>query len=64
MFYTEADRRAGLPLELLLKAREDGRVEHTGWRVRKDGTRFWGDVVITAIHDDRRAPHRLHEGDP
>ncbi len=52
MFYTEADRRAGLPLELLLKAREDGRVEHTGWRVRKDGTRFWGDVVITAIHDE------------
>ena len=52
MFYTEADRRAGLPLELLLKARQDGRVAHTGWRVRKDGTRFWGDVVITAIHDE------------
>ncbi|MET0999502.1 MAG: PAS domain-containing sensor histidine kinase [Marmoricola sp.] len=51
MFYTEDDRRAGLPLELLLKAREDGRVEHRGWRVRKDGTRFWGDVVITATHD-------------
>ena len=51
MFYPEADRRAGLPLELLLKARQDGRVEHTGWRVRKDGTQFWGDVVITAIHD-------------
>ena len=30
---------------------QDGRVEHTGWRVRKDGTRFWGDVVITALHD-------------
>jgi PAS domain S-box-containing protein len=52
MFYPEADRRAGLPLELLLKARENGRVEHTGWRVRKDGTQFWGDVVITAIHGD------------
>ena len=51
MFYPEADRRRGLPLDLLLKAREDGRVEHTGWRVRKDGSRFWGDVVITAIHD-------------
>ena len=52
MFYTEDDRRAGLPLSLLMKAREDGRVEHTGWRVRKDGTRFWGDVVITALSDD------------
>ena len=52
MFYTEEDRRRGLPLTLLAKARETGRVEHNGWRVRKDGTRFWGDVVITAIHDD------------
>ena len=53
MFYTEDDQRAGLPLSLLMKAREDGRVEHTGWRVRKDGTHFWGDVVITALHDER-----------
>jgi PAS domain S-box-containing protein len=52
MFYTEGDRRAGLPLRLLTEAREHGRVEHTGWRLRKDGTRFWGDVVITALHDD------------
>ena len=52
MFYTEADRRAGLPFELLTQARETGRVEHTGWRVRKDGSRFWGDVVITALHDE------------
>ena len=52
MFYTDADRRSGLPLRLLAEAREKGRVEHTGWRVRKDGTRFWGDVVITAMHDD------------
>ncbi len=52
MFYPDEDRRAGLPLELLMRARTDGRVEHLGWRVRKDGTRFWGDVVITALHDD------------
>ncbi len=52
MFYTEGDRRAGLPGRLLARARSDGRVEHRGWRVRKDGTRFWGDVVITALHDD------------
>jgi PAS domain S-box-containing protein len=52
MFYTEEDRRKGLPLKLLDAAREEGRVEQTGWRVRKDGSRFWGDVVITALHDD------------
>ena len=52
MFYTEEDRRRGLPLELLTAARTTGRVEHTGWRIRKDGSRFWGDVVITALHDD------------
>jgi PAS domain S-box-containing protein len=52
MFYTDKDRRAGLPLKLLGDARQHGRVEHTGWRVRKDGTRFWGDVIITAMHDD------------
>ncbi len=51
MFYPDEDRRAGLPMRLLSEARERGRVEHTGWRVRKDGSRFWGDVVITAIHD-------------
>jgi len=52
MFYTEEDRRTGLPLKLLAEARERGRVEHTGWRVRKDGTRFWGDVILTSLHDD------------
>ena len=48
-------RRTGAPAsrcELLTEARDTGRVEHTGWRVRKDGSRFWGDVVITALHDD------------
>ena len=55
VFYTDDDRRAGLPLQLLDAARRDGRVEHTGWRVRKDGTRFWADVVITALHDDNGA---------
>ena len=52
MFYTEDDRRPGLPLQLLTRPASEGRVEHTGWRVRKDGTRFWGDVVITALHDE------------
>lgn len=52
IFYTPEDRRAGLPLALLSEARREGRVEHTGWRVRKDGTRFWADVVLTALESD------------
>ncbi|MCW2856770.1 MAG: hybrid sensor histidine kinase/response regulator [Marmoricola sp.] len=51
MFYRAEDRAAGLPRASLAEARADGRCEHTGWRVRKDGTEFWGDVVITALHD-------------
>src|ERR1700709_840544 len=52
MFYPVEDRRAGLPLRLLAKARDTGRVEHNGWRIRKDGSTFWGDIVITAMHDE------------
>ena len=51
-FYPEEDRRSGLPQKLLAEAADSGRVEHEGWRVRKDGSQFWGDVVITALHDD------------
>ena len=50
-FYTEEDRRAGRPERMLARARDEGRVEEEGWRVRKDGTRFWADVVITALHN-------------
>ncbi|MET0839176.1 MAG: HAMP domain-containing sensor histidine kinase, partial [Marmoricola sp.] len=46
------DRRAGLPMQLLADARARGRVEHTGWRLRRDGSRFWGDVIITSMHDE------------
>ena len=52
MFYPEEDKAAGLPTQLLATAVAERRVEHTGWRVRKDGSRFWGDVVITALHDE------------
>ena len=48
-FYTPEDRAAGLPGRLLSIAAREGRVESLGWRVRKDGTRFWADVVITAV---------------
>lgn len=50
-FYTEEDAESGVPDRLLERARIDGRVEDEGWRVRKDGSRFWADVVITALHD-------------
>lgn len=51
-FYQESDRKAGFPKQLLREAAEKGRVLHEGWRVRKDGTKFWGNVVITALHND------------
>jgi PAS domain S-box-containing protein len=48
-FYTAEDLARGRPQALLDAARNQGRVEDEGWRVRKDGSRFWADVVITAI---------------
>ena len=50
-FYTEEDRQDGLPQRVLETARRTGKYEAEGWRVRKDGTRFWANVVIDAIHD-------------
>jgi PAS domain S-box-containing protein len=50
-FYTEDDRETGLPRTGLKEAAERGRWETEGWRVRKDGTRFWAHVVIDAIRD-------------
>jgi len=50
-FYTEADRRIHKPEHVLAQAAEHGRVEQEGWRVRKDGSRFWASVTVTAIHD-------------
>ena len=51
-FYTEADRANGKPRRALRIAREQGRYEEEGWRVRKDGTFFWASVVIDPIHED------------
>jgi PAS domain S-box-containing protein len=50
-FYTEEDRAIDLPETALRTAREEGRFEQEGWRVRKDGTRFWAHVVIDPIRD-------------
>ncbi|MBY3043614.1 PAS domain-containing sensor histidine kinase [Rhizobium leguminosarum] len=51
-FYTPEDREAGLPETALGIARAEGRFEREGWRVRKDGTRFWASIVIDAIRDE------------
>ncbi len=50
-FYTDEDRDAQLPQRGLAIAAQEGRFEKEGWRVRKDGTRFWANVVIGAIRD-------------
>lgn len=54
VFYLDEDRKAYLPEALIRDASSNGRATHEGWRVRKDGTKFWGAVVITAIYDDSR----------
>ena len=50
-FYTEKDRATGLPMAALKTAAEEGRFEGEGWRVRKDGSRFWAHVVIDPIRN-------------
>jgi PAS domain S-box-containing protein len=51
-FYTEEDRTIDLPHTALETAAREGRFEKEGWRVRKDGTRFWANVIIDAIYAD------------
>jgi PAS domain S-box-containing protein len=53
VFYPAEDVAAGKPAWELEVAVEEGRLEDEGWRVRKDGTRFWANVVITALFDER-----------
>ncbi|HIV72252.1 MAG TPA: PAS domain S-box protein [Candidatus Aquabacterium excrementipullorum] len=52
-FYTEEDKASGIPERALLQAARDGKFEAEGWRVRKDGTRFWASVVIDAVRNER-----------
>jgi PAS domain S-box-containing protein len=54
-FFTEEDVEQGRPAELMRQAIVKNRVEDEGWRVRKDGSRFWANVVMTAIHDSTGA---------
>ncbi len=51
VFYPAEQARAGRPDEELRVAEAEGRYEDEGWRVRKDGTRFWANVVLTALRD-------------
>src|SRR5437773_2090261 len=51
-FYPPEDVAAGKPAHELRVAAAEGRFEDDGWRLRKDGSRFWGNVVLTALRDE------------
>jgi PAS domain S-box-containing protein len=51
-FFTEEDRKAGVPERALATARSKGRFESEGWRVRKDGSRFWALAILDAIYGE------------
>ncbi|WP_398286603.1 PAS domain-containing protein [Sphingomonas daechungensis] len=51
LFFTPEDRAAGLPAKALRTALAEGRFEAEGWRVRKDGTRFWANAVLDPVFD-------------
>jgi PAS domain S-box-containing protein len=53
VFYPLSDVQNRLPEKLLNEAVKSGKANHEGWRVRKDGTKFWGSILITAIHDEK-----------
>lgn len=51
IFYLPLAREEGLPQQLLDLAKREGRARHIGMRVRKDGSTFWGSILLTALHD-------------
>lgn len=51
-FYTPEDQERGLPIYALRESVNEGRFEDEGWRVRKDGSRFWANMIVTALLDD------------
>ena len=55
IFYLPRDREEKLPEKLIELAVKEGRARHIGRRVRKDGTTFWGSILITALHDEEGA---------
>ncbi|HXA01938.1 MAG TPA: PAS domain S-box protein [Cytophagaceae bacterium] len=52
VFYTDEEIQHGEPEYNLKMAKETGRHECEGWRIRKDGSRFWADVIFTSLYDD------------
>ncbi|WP_233801719.1 PAS domain-containing hybrid sensor histidine kinase/response regulator [Paraburkholderia sp. HP33-1] len=54
LFYVPGEAAAGKPARALAIARQIGTVEDEGWRVRKDGSTFWANVIITAVYDEAR----------
>lgn len=52
LFYTPSDRQEMLPEKLIEQATREGRAKHIGRRVKKDGSIFWGSILITALHSD------------
>ena len=55
IFHTEEDRAAGVPARALLEAEREGKSAIEGWRVRKDGSRFWAEVTIVAVRNESGA---------
>ena len=64
VFYPAERQAEGHPEHELERALQEGHYQEEGWRVRKDGTRFWADVTITAVHDDDGDTRRLRQGHP
>jgi PAS domain S-box-containing protein len=58
IFYTEKDKKNGKPSWVLQQSLAKGRFEDEGWRVCKDGSRFWANVVMTALYDE----YGVHRG--
>lgn len=56
-FYPAEDKANGVPDALLLKAGKEGRAEHMGWRIKKDGSTFWAHVIFIAIYDKEGVVH-------
>jgi len=53
VFYTDEAKKNGRPQSLIEQARLEGKARDEGWRVKKDGSTFWANVVITALHDEK-----------
>jgi light-regulated signal transduction histidine kinase (bacteriophytochrome) len=49
-----SDRETGIPEKILDDAKKTGKALHEGWRMRKDGSIFWGSIVLTALHDNQK----------